>query len=411
MENSSAAILDNVLLADGRHTRIRLDGATIVAIDDATTPALPHVGTPRLDLGGALLLPGLFDGHLHLDKTLIGLPWMPHAAEPTRMSRIETDHKTFPFLTLSTEQRAINLIRRCAGNGSAHLRSHVDIDTVAQLKNLEGVLAARERCKAYADVQLVAFPQSGVMRRHGTLELLDAAIGMGADLVGGIDPGEIDRDPRGQLDGIFAIADKRGVGLDIHLHEPGELGLFNVQEICARTKALGLAGKVTVSHGFCLGDVIESKARQAAELMGKCGVMLVTHGAAGWSLPPITVLREHGVTVFAGNDDVRDTWSPYGTGDVLERAALIGWRADFRRDDQMKIAYEMITSEAAKAFGVQDHDIRVGAKANFFSIEASSMPEALAGYPRRKLVFHNGCVVARDGVALDAPLTIAEVAR
>jgi cytosine/creatinine deaminase len=135
MVNSAAAILDNVLLADGRHTRIRLDGATIVAIDDATTP-LPYVGIPRLDLGGALLLPGLFDGHLHLDKTVMGLPWMPHAAEPTRMSRIETDHKTFPFLALSTEQRAINLIRRCAGHGSAHLRSHVDIDTVAQLKTL-----------------------------------------------------------------------------------------------------------------------------------------------------------------------------------------------------------------------------------------------------------------------------------
>src|SRR6202035_3746937 len=93
----------------------------------------------------------------------------------------------------------------------------------------------------------VAFPQSGVMRWPGVLDLLDAAVRNGADLVGGIDPLEIDRDPKGQLDGIFAIAARRGVGLDIHRHEPGEMGLFNVQEICARTKALGLAGKVTIS--------------------------------------------------------------------------------------------------------------------------------------------------------------------
>jgi cytosine deaminase len=108
-------------------------------------------------------------------------------------------------------------------------------------------------------VQIVAFPQSGVMRCPGVFDLLDAAIRNGADLVGGIDPLEIDRDPKGQLDGIFAIAGRHGVGLDIHLHEPGEMGLFNVQEICARTKALGLGGKVTISHGFCLGGITERR--------------------------------------------------------------------------------------------------------------------------------------------------------
>ena len=88
------------------------------------------------------------------------------------------------------------------------------------------------------------------------------------------------------------------------------MGLFNVQEICARAKALGLGGKVTISHGFCLGGVTERKAAEAAETMADAGVALVTHGAGGLTMPPLEMLRAAGVLVFAGNDDIRDTWSP-----------------------------------------------------------------------------------------------------
>ena len=94
------------------------------------------------------------------------------------------------------------------------------------------------------------------------------------------------------------------------MHEPGETGLFNVQEICARTKALGLGGKVTIGHGFCLGGVTERKAAKAAETMADAGVALVTHGAGGLTMPPLEMLRAARVLVFAGNDDIRDTWSP-----------------------------------------------------------------------------------------------------
>jgi cytosine/adenosine deaminase-related metal-dependent hydrolase len=159
---------------------------------------------------------------------------------------------------------------------------------------------------------------------------------------------------KGQLDAIFAIVARHGVGLDIHLHEPGEMGLFNVQEICARTKALGLDGKVTISHGFCLGGITERKAAEAAETMVEAGVALVTHGAGGLTMPPIEMLLAAGVLVFAGNDDIRDTWSPYGTGDMLERAAMIGWKADFRRDDQVGVAFDLVSTAGAQALGIGD---------------------------------------------------------
>jgi cytosine deaminase len=398
--------LTNCRLADSRLVDIGIADGKIAIVGEGAAPASSN-SAPALDIGGDLVLPGLVDGHMHLDKTLTGLPWMGHAAGPTRMSRIETDKTILPYLPLSTKERAGNLIRECVARGTSHMRTHVDIDLESGLAKLEGVLAAREHYRDRATVQIVAFPQSGVMRCPGVLDLLDAAVRNGADLVGGIDPLEIDRDPKGQLDGIFAIAARHGVGLDIHLHEPGEMGLFNVQEICARTKALGLGGKVTISHGFCLGGVTERKATEAAATMAEAGVALVTHGAGGLTMPPVEMLRAAGVLVFAGNDDIRDTWSPYGTGDLLERAAMIGWKADFRRDNQVEVAFELVSAAGARALGIGNYGIAVGGAANLFTIAASCVAEAVAAHPPRKLVLFDGKIVGRDGAFLAAPIRIA----
>ena len=185
------------------------------------------------------------------------------------------------------------------------------------------------------------------------------------------------------------------------------MGLFNVQEICARTKALGLVGKVTISHGFCLGGITERKAAEAAETMVEAGVALVTHGAGGLTMPPVEMLRAAGVLVFAGNDDIRDTWSPYGTGDLLERAAMIGWKADFRRDNQVEVAFELVSAAGARALGIGDYGIAVGGAANLFTIAASCVAEAVAAHPPRKLVLFDGKIVVRDGAFLAAPIRIA----
>src|SRR4030088_1249892 len=158
-------------------------------------PALSN-SAPALDIGGDLVLPGLVDGHMHLDKTLLGLPLMGHAAGPTRIIRIETDKTILPHLPLSTEERAGNLIRDCVARGTGHLRTHVDIDLESGLAKLEGVLAARERHPDRATVQSVAFPQSGVMRCPGVLDLLDAAAGICADFKAHLNPLQIDRDPK-----------------------------------------------------------------------------------------------------------------------------------------------------------------------------------------------------------------------
>ncbi|MBI1779259.1 MAG: amidohydrolase family protein [Proteobacteria bacterium] len=391
-------VLANALMPDGRRGAIGIAQGRIVEI-----AATPRPGVPGIDLAGDLVMPGFVDGHMHLDKTLVGLGWMPHQAKPDRMSRIETDKRIWPTLNLSVAARAANLIELCIAHGTTQIRTHVDVDTEGKLSQLHGVLEARERYRDRVSIEIVAFPQSGVMRRPGTLDLLDAAVADGADLVGGIDPLEIDRDPAGQLSGIFAIAERRGIGLDIHLHEPGELGLFNVHEICRRTEASGLGGKVTISHGFCLGMVADAKADDAASRMARAGVSLVTHGGASAAIPPLLKLRAAGVEVFAGNDDVRDTWSPYGSGDMLERAMLIGWRSDFRRDDQLALAFDLVSAAGARALGLGPHGIAVGAPADLSVAAASGVPEAVVAHPPRKWVMKRGRIVARGGSTLARP--------
>ena len=96
--------------------------------------------------------------------------------------------------------------------------------------------------------------------------------------------------------------------------------------------------------------------------MAEAGVALVTHGAGGLTMPPIEMLRAAGVLVFAGNDDIRDTWSPYGTGDLLERAAIIGWKGDFRRDGQVEVAFDLVSAAGARALGIGDYGVAVGAR-------------------------------------------------
>ncbi len=143
-----------------------------------------------------------------------------------------------------------NLVRQVVASGTLHMRSHVDIDNQLGLRNLHEVLKIREHFRDLVTIEIVAFPQSGILRSPGTAELLDEAIAEGADLVGGLDPIGIDGDLDAHLDAVFAIAQRRGAGIDIHLHDGGEAGLAQILAIAARTEALGLQGKVAVSHAL-----------------------------------------------------------------------------------------------------------------------------------------------------------------
>ena len=390
-------LIANAVLTDGTHHHLDIKGGRIAALLPAST-AVP-AGDDVLDLGGALLLPPLVDGHIHLDKTLLGLPWVPNQATGNRVAdRIEAERRVRTRRTLSEAETGANLVRQVVASGTLHMRSHVDIDNQLGLRNLHEVLKIRERFRDLVTIQIVAFPQSGILRSPGTAELLDAAIAEGADLVGGLDPVGIDVDLDGHLDVVFGIAERRGVGVDIHLHDGGESGIAQLRSIAERTMAAGLMGRVAVSHAFALGSVDADTTTQTADVLAKAEVAIMSHGPGGAPIPPLALLHRHGVRVFGGSDNIRDAWSPFGNGDMLERAMVIGYRANFRHDHELAFAFDMVTGAAAHVLGIGDYGIAAGAAADFVAVEAGSVAEAVASRPRRKLVIKAGRVVARDGV-------------
>ncbi|HLW93508.1 MAG TPA: amidohydrolase family protein, partial [Roseiarcus sp.] len=198
------------------------------------------------------------------------------------------------------------------------------------------------------------------------------------------------------LDAIFGIAERRGVGLDIHLHDPGPLGCFELRQIAARAAALGLMGRVAVSHAFALGGVDDAEFSRTAEALARADVAIMTNGPGPVPVPPVKRLIEAGVRVFAGSDNIRDAWSPYGNGDMLERAMMIGYRQGFLADEDLKLAFDLTTSAAARELGLADYGLRVGAAADLVAIPAASVAEAVAAHPPRALVMKRGRVVARD---------------
>ncbi|MDP1966954.1 MAG: amidohydrolase family protein [Reyranella sp.] len=390
-------LIANALLADGTKRHIDVAGGRIAALlpASASLPARDDI----LDVAGGLLLPPLVDGHIHLDKTLLGLPWIPNQAAGNRVAdRIEAERKVRAARTVPEAETGSNLVRQVVASGTLHMRSHVDIDNQLGLRNLHEVLKIRERFQGLVTIEIVAFPQSGILRSPGTAELLDAAVAEGADLVGGLDPVGIDGDLDGHLDAVFGIAEQRGVGVDIHLHDGGDGGIAQLLAIAERTIATGLAGRVAVSHAFALGSVDAEKAARTAGVLAKAGVAIMSHGPGGAPIPPLALLHQHGVKVFGGSDNIRDAWSPFGNGDMLERAMMIGYRANFRHDHELQFAFEMVTDAAARVLGIEAYGIAVGAAADFVIVDAGSVAEAVATRPRRKLVIKSGRVVAKDGV-------------
>ena len=351
---------------------------------------------------GELLLPGLVEAHTHLDKSLWGLPWYKNEVGPKLLDKIDNERLNKRRLNMDPYVQSARQSVQSSRMGSTHIRSHVDVDTDHGMWGVEGIMRMRAEFSAIIDVEIVAFPQSGLLRRPGTLALMEEAMKLGAEVVGGLDPCAIDRDPKGHLDAIFALAQKYARPLDIHLHEPGEMGAFSFDLICERTRALGMKGEVTVSHAFCLGspdrDLVDPLIAQIAEL----DIAVMTTGPAGRPAPPVKKLLERGIRVCSGSDGIRDTWGPYGNADMLERAMFVGLRNTFRRDDEMRLALDVCTFEGAKVMGLAGYGLEVGCKADLLIVPGESVAEAIVTRSPTRRVIKRGAVVARDGVSIMA---------
>jgi cytosine/creatinine deaminase len=389
-------VLSNALLPEGGLADVEIAGGVVAALHPSGSA--DQVGE-RIDLKGALLLPAFVDGHIHLDKTHWGAPRLPHFEGRSVRERIAAERVERHRVALPIEARASALIRTLIANGTTRTRSHVDIDNDVGLANLEAVLRVRESYRDWIDIQLVAFPQSGVTTEKGAPDLMAAALSAGADLVGGLDPAGFDGDAKGQLDIVFGLAERFGKGIDIHLHDSGKTGAAELLDIADRTIAAGMQGRVVVSHAFALGSIGPDVFAETADAIARAEVAILTSCPPSASVPPVGRLRARGVTLFAGSDNIRDCWSPYGNGDMLDRAAIIAERHAMFTERELEDAFGLTTSEGDKALGAPCRALRAGAVADFVAVDVASVADAVVDRPPRSLVLRAGRIAAEHGVA------------
>jgi len=378
---------------DGVPADLGIGGGRILRVAPPGSLTAPVVE----DGAGLLALPGLVDGHIHLDKSFVGLDWIPHRPDPSVAGRIAAEKLQLRALAEPVGERARRLVAQIAARGTTALRSHVDVDAEVGLAGLEALLELRGDVASLLSMQIVAFPQSGVVSHPGGARVLEDAIRAGADVVGGLDPAGIDEDVEGQLAIVFGIAERHGVPIDIHLHDPGELGAWQLRRIAARAKAVGLQGRVAVSHAYALGAVPEAVLARTAAVLAEAGVAIMTNGPGPDPIPPIKRLLAEGVVVFAGSDNIRDAWSPYGNGDMLERARLIGYRAGLLTDAELRLGLDLVTIAPARVLGLPNPGLAEGAVADLVLVVAQHIPEAVAAAPPRSLVMKAGRIIARQG--------------
>ncbi|PPF78401.1 amidohydrolase family protein [Pseudoclavibacter sp. Z016] len=346
-----------------------------------------------------LRTPGLVDAHIHPDKTSWGRPWQSRRGAATLAELIENDRATQTASDTSVEERAFSLFSQALANGTFGMRAHVDVSSELGIGNVEGVRAAAERLAGDLTVQIVAFPQFGLLSNPGTLEAMAASLQSGADLVGGIDPSGLEGDLHGHLDAIFGLADRAGRELDIHLHDGGEEGLAQIREIARRTIAGGRQGGVTVGHAFALCDPTLASLGETLDLVAEAGLWIAVCALGPDPVPDLDRFEAHGVRAVAGSDGVRDAWSPFGTGSMVDRAHLLAYRTGAMTDGELERAFRIASISGGEMMGlasVSEWDERSGTRLEF---AAENLAQLVVDRPAPLRVIRDGRVL-HDGQGL-----------
>ncbi|WAC69043.1 amidohydrolase family protein [Microbacterium sp. SL75] len=372
-----------------------VDIAMADGVITAITPAgTAPIGVREFDGRGLLALPGLVNAHAHLDKSWWGLPWQSYGGEGSTEGRIRHERAERDRLGIPSLERSAYVLRELVRHGTTAIRTHVDVDAELGLRGIDAVDEAAAAYQGALDVRIVAFPQDGVLRRPGVLDLLrEAATRPSVEWIGGLDPATIDRDPVGQIDAIAELAADTGAGIDIHLHDPAELGAFQIELLVDRAARLGLAGRVNVAHGFAVAQLDPARRRDLLAAMAEVGVTMTTVAPLRVPQLPLAELDAAGVRFAFGTDGIRDLWSPYGTGDTLGIAWQYARAAGLARDEDLLRVMRLATSAGAWAVGREVHDLVEGARADIVLVEAENPLDALVRVPERMLVVAGGSVL------------------
>jgi cytosine/creatinine deaminase len=404
-------LIRNANLPDGRAgIDLLVDAGRIAAVGPGlAAPA----GVQTIDAQGQLLTPPFVDAHFHMDATLsYGLPRVN--ASGTLLEGIALWGELKPKLTQEAlVERALQYCDWAVAKGLLAIRSHVDVCD-DRLLAVEALLHVRERVKPYLDLQLVAFPQDGLLRSHNALANLKRALDRGVDVVGGIPHFE-----RTMADGaesvriLCELAAARGLPVDMHCDETDDPLSRHVETLAFHAQRLGLHGRATGSHLTSMHSMDNDYVSKLLPLMAQAGVHAVANPLINITLQGrhdtyprrrgmtrVPELMAAGVTVAFGHDCVMDPWYSLGSGDMLEVAQMGLHVAQMTSQQQMRACFSAVTSAPARILGLAGYGLAVGDHADFVLLQARDPVEAIRLRAQRLLVVRRGRIVARGAPVL-----------
>jgi cytosine/adenosine deaminase-related metal-dependent hydrolase len=407
-------LITNVRPWGGDAADLEVHEGKIAAVHPAgTAVGVFHGAGETVDGRGRIALPAFTDVHVHLDSTRIGLPFREHTASPGVWNMMRNDRENWRDTPVPYTDVVAGTLERMIARGTTRVRSYAQIDVDCKLERFEAVMAAKERFAHAADVEVMAFPQAGLLLEDGTVPLLEEALRAGATTVGGIDPCQLDRDPVRHLDIVFGLAAKYGVDVDIHLHEPGHMGVFSAELVFERTRALGMQGRVSLSHAYDLANVHPDVTARLVEQMAELDVAWATVApASGGTQFDLARMTDAGIRVGLGEDGQRDYWSPYGNCDMLDRTWQLAFTHRLRKDRLIEHCAAIATIGGA---AIMDRSVQRltspddrpglarGDRADIVLVDGETITSTIMDRGTDRTVIHDGRLVADELAVLPNP--------
>ncbi|MSV81965.1 MAG: amidohydrolase family protein [Actinobacteria bacterium] len=385
--------ITNALLTDGRTVTVRLADGLVHAIDAPTQP-----GDDVLDADGRLLLPAMAEAHAHLDKAFLA-ETVPNPTGDLMGAILAIDAARDRITLADTEERAERAARLIAANGATAIRTHADIITANGFTSLTALLAVRDRLRDLVHIEVIAlsgWPSVGPAAAEQQA-LLREAVAMGVDGIGGCP--HLEDDPAAANDLFLTIAAESGLPVDLHTDETLVPERFALEDLADRVLATGFPHRVAASHCVSLGMQPEAVQRRVAEKVAAAGISVIAlpssnlflqgrdqQHAMPRALTAIRALREAGVNLAAGADNLQDPFNPVGRGDCLETASLMVM-AGHQLPAQ---AYHSVSAAVRRLMGLPAAAVSPGATADLVLIPAASVREAIALAPAGRIVIRGG---------------------
>ena len=378
------------LLIKGARTRFSPGSLLDIGIKDRRVAeigeSLGGKAEQTIDAGGKLVTESFVNGHLHLCKvytltkvgedaltsyTSGGMGGAMTAIEQAARVKEQYDESWI----IENVRRAVQLAIRF---GNTHIRAFADTDTKARLEGVKALLRAREEYREQVEIQVVAFPQDGVVRDPGAEEYVRQAMELGADVVGGIPWIEYtDADAQEHIDLMFAIAKQYDKDVSMLIDDAGDPGLRTLEMLAVKTIAEGWEGRVTAQHARAMALYPEPYYRKIEALLNRARIGVVSDPLTGPLYARVRDLYDAGVGIALGQDDIADAYYPFGRNNMLEVAFLAAHLMWMTTLQDMEILYDLITTRAAQALGIEEFELKEGNRANLVVLDAESVWEAL----------------------------------